>query len=335
MPLDEFMPAIGPALDAMEVSPTRTDRGAELVLSDGRLIVEAAPEGCRLSLEAAEGARLAFLREVISHYVEAMQLPVPLEWAADRSETRPANLTIARIAANERLSPSFQRIRLEGDFSLFARDGLHFRLIFGPEGADWPTSNATGTTLWDGGIDAWHRPPYTVRAIAPDHRWIDVDIVLHDGGRITDWVSRARPGDEVALTGPGGKAPQMAGWVGYVGDETALPVIARIVERLPGDARGAVRLFVPDARDRQPLAAPDGVDLQWLVHGRDGTPLQALQALRPPARDRYVFFAGERQASIAAREYLVAEGFQRGEYHAAAYWTEGWVPPDTQVRRLC
>lgn len=35
-----------------------------------------------------------------------------------------------------------------------------------------------------------------------------------------------------------------------------------------------------------------------------------------------------------AREYLIAAGFQRGEFSAAAYWTAGWVPPENQVKRI-
>lgn len=204
----------------------------------------------------------------------------------------------------------------------------------GPEGADLPSCDATGTTIWPGGIDVWHRPPYTVRAIAPDWGWIDVNIVLHEGGRVTDWSERARPGDRVALTGPGGKAPRQGGWVGYVGDETALPVIARALQNPQPETTGVARIFVPEDSDRQDLDCPGGVDLRWMVHGRDGTPLQALTSLQPPPEDRFVFFAAERQAAVAAREHLNGIGFQRGEFHAAAYWTQGWVPPGSQVQRL-
>lgn len=310
-----------------------SDQAVRVELPDGLLSVTAQGAGCRLVLEAPDAARLAELREGVTHYL-AEGLGAALEWQADRSPARPPNLTLARIEASTRLSPSFQRLRLAGDFRRFLDGGLHFRLIFGPEGADWPMDDETGATIWPGGIDAWHRPPYTVRRIDPAGAWIDVDVVLHQGGRVTDWVALCRPGDEVALTGPGGKAPQMAGWIGYIGDETALPVIARMLEILPADTRGAARIFVPDRRDAQALRCPAGVDLQWLVRGVDGGPADAVLGLTPPATDRYVFFAAERQEAAAARDHLVAQGFGRGEFHCANYWTAGWVPPACQVAAL-
>lgn len=322
LPLDSFLRAFQPVIAAFELPVTRIGASVQMPIADGRLILGPGKGETLLRIEAMDASQLATVRDAVSHIVGDLHLPRPLEWAADRTEARPANLTIARIAANERLSPSFQRIRLAGDLGRFATGGLHFRLNFGPDGAGWPVADATGTAIWPGGIERWHRPVYTVRAIDPGHRWIDVDIFLHDGGRVSDWVARVPPGTEVALTGPSGRPLHAAGWTAYLGDETALPVIARAVQLLPADARGAVRLFTADARDRQPLGAPAGVDVQWLVHGRDGSLLDALKALRAPAGDRFIFLAGERQIAAAAREYLAAAGFQRGEFSAVAYWAE-------------
>lgn len=332
MPLAGVLPVLRPAVEALGLSVAETEGGVSVDLADGRLRLAARGDRCTVTLEAGDAARLAELRESIGYYF-GEQAP-RLDWAADREPGRPSNLTMARVAANDRLSPSFRRLRLAGDFSRFGREGLHFRLLFGPVGADWPSTDASGATRWPGGMEAWHRPPYTIRAIAPDFGWIDVDIVLHAGGRVTGWAARAQPGDHVALTGPGGKVPRIARWVGYVGDETALPVIARMLEVLPEGTRGAARIFVPDAGDAQPVPCPPGVDLRWMVHGRDGTPLDALRALAPPEAGRFVFFAGERRAAEAARAHLDASGLGRGDFHAAAYWTEGWTPPPGQVRDL-
>lgn len=335
LPFERLVTALRPVAEALALPVEQAAGGTATVrLPGGALTVAAREAGCRLVLEAADEGRLAQLRERVTQFLSEQGLGDSLEWRADRRRARPGNLTLARIDSSIRLSPSFQRLRLSGDFARFRDGGLHFRLIFGPEGADWPMGDETGATVWPGGIDAWHRPPYTIRAMDPDCRWIDVDVVLHAGGRVTDWVALCRPGDRVALTGPGGKAPQIAGWIGYVGDETALPVIARMLEILPPDTRGAARIFVPDPRDAQPLRHPAGVDLRWLVRGRDGTPLEALTALSPPAADRFVFFAAERREAEAARAHLARLGLGRGEFHGAAYWTEGWIPPDYQVARL-
>lgn len=335
LPFGRLTTALRPVCEALSLPVEQTAEDAATVqLPGGALIIAAQDAGCRLMLEAADEGHLAQLRERVTHYLSEQGLGTMLEWQADRRAARPANMTIARIDSSIRLSPSFQRLRLSGDFARFRDSGLHFRLIFGPEGADWPTSDETGTTVWPGGIDTWHRPPYTIRAMDPDCRWIDVDVVLHAGGRVTDWATACQPGDEVALTGPGGKVPQIAGWIGYVGDETALPVIARMLEILPAGTRGTARIFVPDPRDAQGVRHPAGVDLQWLVRGRDGTLLDAVKALVPPASDRFLFVAAERHEAAAARDHLAGRGLGRGEYHCANYWTEGWVPPDCQVSRL-
>ena len=52
------------------------------------------------------------------------------------------------------------------------------------------------------------------------------------------------------------------------GDETALPAIAGILERLADDARGEVLIEMPSSDDRIELVAPAGIVVRWL--GRDG-----------------------------------------------------------------
>lgn len=336
IPFERLIASLQPVTDALNLTVERKgDNGATLHLPGGALEVAPQQAGCALTLEAGDESQLTQLREAVTYYLTEQGLGERLTWRADKKAgLRPANLTTARIADSQRISPSFQRLRLEGDFARFRDGGLHFRLIFGPEGADWPVCDETGSAIWSGGPDAWHRPPYTIRAMDADAGWIDVDVVLHAGGRVTDWIAECRVGDEVALTGPGGKVPQIAGWIGYIGDETALPVIARMLDILPAETRGTACIFVPDLRDAQPLRHPEGVDLQWRLRSESDGPLTALRELSAPATDRFVFFAAEREEATAAREHLAAAGYGRGEFLAAAYWTAGWVPPDHQISRV-
>ncbi len=234
----------------------------------------------------------------------------------------PARLTLARVVSCTQISPNFRRLRIAGDFSRFAGGGLHFRLVFGPEGADWPTETAEGLD-WPGGIEAWHRPTYTIRAMDPAGTWLDTDIFLHDGGRVTAWTGTVRPGDEIGLTGPGGGGLAKGDWVGLIGDETALPVVIRMIEALPETAQGRAAIFVPHADDAQPVKTPAGVVLDWVTPDRGLSPLGYLQQMETPAEGRFVFFAAERKQSASAREWLTAQGFGRGEFRSAAYWTAG------------
>lgn len=81
------------------------------------------------------------------------------------------------------------------------------------------------------------------------------------------------------VCGPDARHPEPDGGVDFAppahsravllaGDETAVPAIASIVERLPRDARGEVLLEVPRSGDRLALDGPTGVTVTWLP--RDG-----------------------------------------------------------------
>lgn len=334
LPLKDVIPVLRQGAEVYEMQVQETENGAELKFHGAEIGLSGDDAACRLTLRTEDPAWLVQLQEILTHFFEHSGLQGNLHWARTRAPGLPANVTVAQVQRSERISPSFQRIRLTGDFSRFSPDAMHFRLLYGPGIRDLPQCDETGTTVWPGGIDVWHRPPYTVRAIDPEGGWIDVDIFIHDGGRVTDWLARTEIGDSVALSGPGGKTPQNAPWVAYLGDETALPVVARALERLPDDARGVARIIVSDAADAQPIRHPAGVELRWITRGAGGEMLAALREISFPDAGRYVFFAAEREEAAAARELLTAAGLQRSEFHAFAYWTDGWQPPAEQVQSL-
>ncbi|MCQ0971128.1 siderophore-interacting protein [Paracoccus sp. TK19116] len=325
---DRLLAALEPLATVLESRFDRSaDGDASVAWSDGRVTLSAAAGESRMTLRAASEAKLANLREAVGYYAQEAGVAARITWQAGRPVGLPGNMMLARIMDNRQISPSFRRLRLSGDFSHFATGAPHFRLNFGPAGADLPHCDETGTTFWPGGMAAWHRPPYTVRAMDTSCRWIDVDIVLHEGGRVTDWLSTCQVGEQVALTGPGGKAPGVADWIGYVGDETAMPVIAQALTRLSPKTRGAVRLLVPDPRDRQTLDHPDGVEIEWLTHDMGLGLSDAVMGLEVPQGCRHVFVAGERHEIDRARTHLLAQGLSKTEFQAAAYW----LAPDPAV----
>lgn len=61
---------------------------------------------------------------------------------------------------------------------------------------------------------------------------VDIDFVIHDGGRASTWAQTAPVGSTIWVAGPprGIQIPDAFTWQAYLGDETALPAIAR---RLP------------------------------------------------------------------------------------------------------
>jgi NADPH-dependent ferric siderophore reductase len=199
----------------------------------------------------------------------------------------PWRLFAVDVRAVRRLSPSFVRITLTGpDLDRFADNGhdQRIKVIFPlpvhglaplPTGPDW-------YQRWRDLPDELRNPirTYTVRAVRPERYEVDIDFAVHgDEGPASRWALHAAPGDALAVMGPdagyagehGGvefRPPADAGCLLLAGDETAVPAIAAILERLPADTRGEALLEVPYAGDALPLTAPAGVTVSWL--GRDG-----------------------------------------------------------------
>ncbi|MEU8372499.1 siderophore-interacting protein [Micromonospora sp. NPDC048894] len=292
----------------------------------------------------------------------------------------PWRLFDVQVRAVRRLSPSFLRVTFTGpDLDRFADNGYDQRIKL-----VLPLPGRPGVHL-PGGVDwysHWRALPedercpirtYTVRAVRPYLAEVDIDLVLHgDSGPAGRWALRARPGDEAGLLGPdagyhgdhGGIEfrPPAAGQLLLAGDETAVPAISAILERLPLDARGRVLLEVPDRADVLPLVAPPGVTVDWLPrdggdHGSRLLPAVAAAAhhllcdvgVHPtgPIVDVdvdqallwevptptspvpvYAWLAGEAGVIRALRRHLVADrGMDRRAVAFMGYWRHGRTDP--------
>ncbi|MER7212901.1 MULTISPECIES: siderophore-interacting protein [Streptosporangium] len=260
-----------------------------------------------------------------------------------------------------------------------------------PTGSDW-------YARWRA-LPAGLRNPfrtYTVRAVRHGLREVDLDIVMHEAahatahaaareathgtGRLTPtcapgpvarWARAVRPGDEAVLLGPdarhGGeptgiefRLPEGDGPILLAGDETAVPAVASILERLPRDRRGEVLLEVPCAADVLDLDAPEGVAVTWLPRdgaghgdllvpavraaadrllptpGRPAAPQglpevdvdsEILWEVPPEGREAgsvYAWLAGEAAVIRTLRRHLVAErGLDRRSVAFMGYWRAG------------
>ncbi|MFE5328268.1 siderophore-interacting protein [Embleya sp. NPDC056575] len=193
--------------------------------------------------------------------------------------------------------------------------------------------------------EAWARIPeadrpyqrtYTVRAHRSDPVEIDIDFALHTpGGPASRWARAARPGDPIEVLGPtaarnGGYSfePPAGRRLLLVGDHAALPAIGSIVESLPADAEGSVFVEVTTEADRQRLAAPPGVRVNWLHRG--GAPagdhrlLDAVRDARPPTEHGYAWLAGEAGRVRALRRHLKDErGMDPRAIAFMGYWRVG------------
>ena len=202
--------------------------------------------------------------------------------AAPPQPWRMFDVTVARVT---RLCPSFVRITFTGDeLDQFADNGCDQRvklLLPAPCGG-WEyldRQNPDWFTSWRALPEERRNPlrTYTVRAVRPNLREVDVDIVLHgDTGPAGRWAHGATPGSPLVIMGPNAQytngphgglefaPPASSHALLLAGDETAVPAIAAICESLPDDAVGEVFLEVPHREDRWTLVAPAGVRISWL-----------------------------------------------------------------------
>ncbi|MGW4425097.1 siderophore-interacting protein [Streptosporangium sp. NPDC004631] len=294
----------------------------------------------------------------------------------------PFRIFHVRVSGLRRLSPTFMRVTFNGDdLDLFADNGLDQRIkIILPLPGHGLTSLPTGPDWYA----RWRELPdelrnsvrtYTARAVRPGLREVDVDIVMHelhdDAGPAARWACDARPGDEVALFGPdarhdgehGGvefRLPSESGPVLLAGDETAVPAITAILERIPRHCSGEALLEVPHEADILDIDAPSGLVVTWLPRDGSGHGSRLVPAVRAAA-DRllpspfsprhvtdvdvdveelwevpeeekgaraggpvYAWLAGEAAVIRTLRRHLVAErGLDRRSVAFMGYWRMG------------
>lgn len=162
------------------------------------------------------------------------------------------------LVETRNITPFMKRLRFTGsELRRFdTLENLHVRLHFAKSGISPHDTHALKA-------DSFHTRYYTVRAIDADHEWIDVDFFMHeDGGPGCSFGRSARLGATCGVTGPCGLGIKPANQYLLVGDETALPAIARICENLPPGAMGHV--FLHAQHQEYDICAPSSMQISWL-----------------------------------------------------------------------
>ncbi|RZL61299.1 MAG: siderophore-interacting protein [Variovorax sp.] len=239
------------------------------------------------------------------------------------------------VRAVERVTPHLVRVTLGGDaLEGFHSPGFddHAKLFFpdpvtgalpmptvGPDGPSWP--EGPKPTMRD----------YTPRRHDAAAGTLEIDFALHEAGPATAWAERAQPGDALGVGGPRGSfiVPTEFDWHLLIGDDTALPAIARRLAELPVGARVVVLAEVDSEADEVPMPTRADLGLQW-VHRRGAEPgstsglLEALQKLTMPVGDFHAWVGCESAAAKALRAHLVSErGANPKWVRASGYWRRG------------
>jgi NADPH-dependent ferric siderophore reductase len=168
------------------------------------------------------------------------------------------------------------------------------------------------------------RRDYTPRQYDAAAGTLAIEFALHGDGPAAHWATQAAPGQRAAIGGPRGSfiIPTDFDWHLLVGDETALPAVARRLEELPASTRAFVVLHVGDAADRRALPSAASVQVQWVDSG--DALVEAVRALDLPDSEGFAWGAGEAGAMAALRRVLVDEkGLDRHAVRVSAYWKQG------------
>jgi NADPH-dependent ferric siderophore reductase len=162
---------------------------------------------------------------------------------------------------------------------------------------------------------------YTVRS--HEGRELVLDVVVHDVGLVTEWVSLDVVGQSVTILEPKGSfaMPPDAGWLLLVGDLTALPAMARIAETAAAPTR--IWAEVPDALPGYlPGYLPDRAEVTWLESPSGGSRLaEVVETLDWPEGAGYFWMAGESAQMRAIRKHLMRERrLPASAYDVMGYW---------------
>ena len=241
----------------------------------------------------------------------------------------------ASVARVEILTPLLKRIVLEGeDLKGFFSPGFddHVKIFPVPRGQ----SLVLPTAGPDGPVFAEPRPvarDYTPRAFDAEKCQLTIDFAVGHGGPATAWAEAAKAGDELGVGGPRGSflIPTSFSQHLLVGDEAAIPAIARRLEELPPSARAIACIEVADASGELALSSEADVEIVW-VH-RNGGPRGRAEALTQAAveaagridpADAYVWVACESSVARAMRPALQAAwAFNTKWMKVAGYWRLG------------
>lgn len=179
---------------------------------------------------------------------------------------------------------------------------------------------------------------YTVRHFRETGPEMDIDFVAHgDEGPASSWAISAVPGSYCGFAGPGNikLTAYYADWFLVAADMSALPVAAATLEAMPRNARGVAVIEVQSEADRQEIAAPEGVEIHWLVqpnpHVRSDVQPDLIKSLPWPTGIIQTCIAGESGVIRSLRAFLHNEkGLPKEDTYISGYWKIGLIEDEHQ-----
>ncbi len=249
-------------------------------------------------------------------------------------------LRLVQVQRVSDISPLLRRITFGGgdlhDFVTGSFDD-HVKLFFPQPGStepvlpSGPPGENRGSQTGDG-----PRPvarDYTPRRHDAAAGELDIEFLLHGHGPAASWAAQVQPGQKLGLGGPRGSfiLPDGLPWQVLIGDDAALPAIARRLAELPAGTPVQVLLETQDASTQVVLPTAANAQITWLhrhaaAPGTAGLLAAAAASLARPVGDGFVWAAAEATEIAAVRQVLVSRwGLANHQIRAASYWKRGAV----------
>ena len=240
-------------------------------------------------------------------------------------------LAISTVTQASRITPNMIRVRLQSEqIKSFPEtvSGGHVKLII-------PLPNQSprefGRFLNSFGVRKRMRT-YTIRHVHTSTGEVDIDFVAHgDNGPASKWAMSAKVGDFLGLSFPGSPKMKPSGSGQYLVavDMSAFPAAAGGLEALPSFAQGDVYIEILSDADRQPIEAPSGLNLHWIVNSHpDQSGRKLIEAIRAHTLkgSESVFVAGEYKTVNDLRSYFRDEKkYPKDQLYISSYWKHGLI----------
>jgi NADPH-dependent ferric siderophore reductase len=207
----------------------------------------------------------------------------------------------------------------------------HLKVFLPADGQDEPNLpefTPDGAVFADDGPRPTVRT-YTPRRYDPATKTLEIQFLLHGEGPASEWAQRAKPGDKLAVAGPGGRfsLEPVAEYWWLAADESAIPAVATLLDALPETVAADVHLEVDRPDDEIELSAPVKATITW-HHRRGGDAFgeelaAAARAASIPDGAR-IWVACEAAAMRGIRRYFTRErGIPVAQLTTRGYWRAG------------
>jgi NADPH-dependent ferric siderophore reductase len=226
------------------------------------------------------------------------------------------------------ITPKMRRITLTGEqlqgFVSAAPDD-HVKLVFATNDVERAALDAFMAGTAGPGSDG-PKPvmrDYTPRRYDAENGTLEIDFVLHGDGPAATWAENAKPGDHLHIAGPRGSliVPDMFEHYLIIGDESALPAIARRLEELPAGRSVQAIIEIEDDAERQPLDTNTHLDCRWVRRSLGESLPAAACEVELPTGSLYIWIACEAKRSRQIRAHFINErGIDESQIKAAGYW---------------